>query len=387
MGDVTDFLKKAENVVDKAYHKPLKYLPGISAAASGLGVGGDLGALANGALNGGGGFSGWTDTGIAGLGGAAASGLGDVGNILQGLGGDVGDFFKTDIGKAVTTFFKNAGGNIGKVGTLLDQLGITDQKKDMVEDMLTVAALTALGQITAKDAIDTAKQYESQQKALTESLVADAAKFSDPKYIEANVQKAQADVNKQYGNARQATMQDLYARGLGDRMPGQVGAETADQAAALSGTRQNIELNAPLQAMTATNMALGPVATAAKNARTRADEQAQLPVNTWLALKAANASSPLDDYYRAQLAAMNAAKNPPATTTPTTTTTLPTGGWTPTPTSTDPNNPNETVGDFPTGDDTYGLARTAAATGGANTYAPNNTLAKLIKKYAPYQNA
>lgn len=222
-------------------------------------------------------------------------------DFLNNIPGDVGDFFRSDIGKTVSGFFTGVGGNIGQLGSLLDNIGLTGAKKDMVEEMLTIAALTQLGQMTAKDAIEIAKGYEEQQKQLTQSLVEDAKKMSDPKYIETNVQKAQAEVNKQYGSARIMEQQNLFARGLGNRMPGRVGAISADQAVANAKARQDIETAAPLQSMQAINMALTPVQNAAQYSRTRADEQAALPVNTYLAIKAANAKSPADDYYRAEL--------------------------------------------------------------------------------------
>ena len=236
---------------------------------------------------------------VAGVAGGAGSqllagiqhGLG----ILQGGLGSIGQFFSTPLGKAAAGVFGLSGGN----GGLLEMLGLTGRKKDMVEEMLTLAALSELGNKFAKEAINKAKEYDTYERDNILGLVNDANKFDDPTYKQQLISKNVENVHNQYAAAAQAASQDLYSRGMGERTPGVTAGILSNEAQAKSAEQRDTETALTNNAMTA-RLNLGNVlASASGRANTEANTLRQMPFQAYQAIKADMKPDPMADYYSA----------------------------------------------------------------------------------------
>ncbi|RLC88419.1 MAG: hypothetical protein DRJ03_02750 [Chloroflexi bacterium] len=218
---------------------------------------------------------------------------------LPELPGKIGEFFKTNAGKAAMSIFGNTGGDMGAIGDLLDNMGITGRSKDMVEEMLTLAALTAFSNKFAKEALNKAKEYEGKEQLAIDALFTAAQKMSDPKALEQTVQASLEDVGKEYKRAKQSATHDLYQRGLGLRMPGATSRLENEEAEARLRARRDIEGEQPMRALQANIAALSPMQNYSERLRAAAEAERALPLEFYKSVKEGTRQNPMDEYYRA----------------------------------------------------------------------------------------
>jgi len=299
----TEFLKKAAPVV-------LPFvLPGVGSAISGALGGGLLGSAGAGAamsaITGG-------DPLKGAIGGAISGG------ILGNLPGDVGKFFDSDVGRAITGSFDASGRNPAALSGILEQFGLSGRSKDMVEELLTLGALAAFSNKFAKDALNKAKEFEDKERASVQNLVAQAEKLSDPVLLEQNTQKAMEQVSREFGKQREAVESNLFARGLGRRVAGPMARLGAEEAAERLRSRRDLETAYPERALRAQAATMAPLQNLSERLRATAEEERRLPFELYQMLKEeTRPKSPMEQYYADQLAKMRAqeaaaAGGPPA---------------------------------------------------------------------------
>ena len=239
---------------------------------------------------------------ISGASSSLLSGLSKGFSVLQGGLGSIGEFFKSPLGKAASTLFGLSGGN----GGILEALGITGKKKDMVEEMLTLVALSELGNVYAKDAINKAKEYDAYEKQNILDLVHDANKFDDPTYKQQIMQKNVEAVHNNYANSAASAERDLYSRGMGERTPGVKAGILSNEAQATAGAMRDTETANTNQAMQARLNLSNVLASATGRANSEAQAQRTAPYEAYKAIVGANKTTPMDEYYNAQTQQMKA---------------------------------------------------------------------------------
>jgi len=234
--------------------------------------------------------------------------------ILPNLPGDMGEFFKTDFGKLVSTQFLNLGGMSSGFTNWLSGIGISGEAKDVLEQILGITLLTGAGKMLAKDAIKQANALEhalynpDTGGGLLTDMVATAKNLSSPEYMEKMVQEAQEDVVSQYANERKALESDLYARGLGEYTPGPGSYLHDAEARAKLEARRDIELGFPTEALQAQSAVAGVVQNAAQSARDTANEQMKIPFDLYQSYLEGRREDPYAEYLKAQTAQMQAAQ-------------------------------------------------------------------------------
>jgi len=228
--------------------------------------------------------------GIIKAGVAMANDQSPISAVLGAMGGDVGKFFNSTIGKVLIAAISS--GNGGNISGLLDKWGITGKAKDMLEEIATFAALSFFSKEYAKDAISKANEMETRESDLVKSLADTAAQYSNPVYQEGQIQKGLEDLATQYGRAKTSTEQNLYGRGMGERMPGATEALARGEAIDRFGARRTIGAQNIDTALKANAAAIAPVSTLAAKLRAKSDLMEQLPFDFYMSIKNANRADP-----------------------------------------------------------------------------------------------
>ncbi len=241
--------------------------------------------------------------------------------ILPNLPGDVGEFFASPIGQLAQTvypLFKDSSGDSmnlagllggsgnGGFGEFLSGLGLSGAQSDTVQEFLTLAALATLSNKFAKEALNRAKELQTQEKNLADSLYQSAMKLSDPGQMEMRVQKALEDVSEAHRAAAKQVSIDLSQRGLGRRTTGPIAALAGSEAVDRMKARRDIEMDYPTRALEAQSAALTPLSRLREGADTEAARQQKLIPDLYFAMKQANKGDPYAQALQAQNAAMQA---------------------------------------------------------------------------------
>lgn len=138
---------------------------------------------------------------------------------LPELPGDVGKFFGTSAGQGLIQAFVGGDGKIdvSKVPDYLKAF-VSGTRKDIIEDILVLVALSKLSDKYAEDAKNRLRAVQDQQTgAINEMMTMARNIYPDDATYEMDVQKNLEEVAGVYENARQTLLHQATIRGMGEQ--------------------------------------------------------------------------------------------------------------------------------------------------------------------------